>query len=46
MLQDRRDRAIGLLQQRKQQVLRGDLLLLSLLGERLRLLDGLLGFLG
>ena len=46
LLQDRRHGAIRLLEQSQQEMFRRDLLLLGLLGKRLRLLDGFLGLLG
>ena len=45
LLQNRRYRAILLLQEGEQQVFGRDLLVLGFLGERLRLLDSLLGLL-
>ena len=46
LLQDVRNRPVLLLEQGEEQVFRRDLLVLSFLGERLRLLDRLLRLLG
>ena len=46
LLDDGRNGSVGLLEQREEQVLRRDLLVLGFLGKRLRLLDRLLCLLG